>query len=218
MKVPKTPKVNKFLPRTFRIASSVDLNILYDTFCKMFGKTRYSISRVVDLDAPPDKVLRITQYGFVQYILYRATRGHLKLPPRPALQVQWCDDILKLPRVNSQSDLQQQAEDPTRLFLCIIPGMALKYGTQMHPYLAHSSRTIECYGGQGVGSRPLDHPLVLPYTAIAFELPVKRISPEKAALLSSTILKLVGAPEQITSCCSQAQDQLASATLLYHQK
>lgn len=94
--------------------------------------------------------------GFVRYIIAKATNQRVIVPDGSFNQLAWAQ-TQGLHQLEKYKDVVYG--DPTRLFLCFIKAADTREGIG-HVWLVGKSsekdipRTMESYGGHGIGSRP----------------------------------------------------------------
>lgn len=113
--------------------------------------------------------------GFVRYALAKASDQKVILPDGSFNQLSWAQNQ-GLHKLDNYKDVVYG--DPTRLFLCFIKAADTKEGIG-HVWLVHKSsdkdipRTMESYGGCGVGSRPWFASPLRHRCHYAYELPTE---------------------------------------------
>lgn len=113
----------------------------------------YSLGAKPAFEKTPDQIRVSDCSGWSRYLLYHATDHALVLPEGSAEQHEWCDSkgLHKVTYANAV-----QYGSPSRLFICFIVPETQPDGIG-HVWMLHGqgeqARTVECYGGHGVGSR-----------------------------------------------------------------
>lgn len=149
----------------------VSLALLEAVHRNMAGRVRYGMGcKAPALDCDSHEITRIDCSGYVRYVLARATSQRLILPDGSWEQRAWCETRLR--QLARYADVAYAKEDPSRLFIAFIEPGAIGPGKAGHVWLVLAGRTLESYGGVGVGSRPWDAWTLKRYASAAYELPV----------------------------------------------
>lgn len=123
---------------------ALDLKVFYDFGGKFKDITDFT---------PAEKGVDCS--GFIRWFLYHASNGAVLFPDGSVNQNEWCKH-LKLPRFTYGIAALNRTG---AAFICFKPPTKGKAG---HVWIIRNGRTIESYGGKGIGSRSaLTHILLL---------------------------------------------------------
>ena len=134
----------------------IDFAKLESDFGAMNGRVRYLLGSKAGLFAQPAAIKTIDCSGLTRYLLYRCT-GVL-WPDGSTNQLDFARKHLR--ELDRYSDVEY-AKDDDRLFIAFKVPNALQRALNRrdgrargrHVWLVHRGRTLESYGGHGVGRR-----------------------------------------------------------------
>jgi cell wall-associated NlpC family hydrolase len=122
-----------------------------------YGKVKYKMGAKPPLNGVAGKDFTQSDCsGFVRWILWLATNGHLILPSGSWYQWEWCKDRDFKPTAGGYAE--GAALHDRRLRIAFF---GAKRGRAGHVWLILNGNTYESYGGRGVGSRKWDTPVLL---------------------------------------------------------
>jgi hypothetical protein len=104
--------------------------------------------------------------GAVRYLLYNATSGQLVIPDGSWYQREWCEDHLIQIPYGTVANAGRE-----RLFIAFITAGVNGSGETGHVWLVHNGKTLESYGGHGIGRRNWDYRVLREQVHKCFELP-----------------------------------------------
>jgi hypothetical protein len=132
----------------------------------MDGHIHYGFGAKAALGASPASIHAIDCSGFVRYLMYQATNGHLTMPDGSWIQQEWCDHR-KLKAVTYSSTA---ANDPILRIAFLPPTTHHHHHHAGHVWLILGGQTIESHGGAGPSRRPWNTPILLNNVQHCYEL------------------------------------------------
>lgn len=112
------------------------------------GVVKYKLGAKPGLHDEPGIDFKLSDCsGFVRWLLFKGTDGKTTLPDGSWIQETWCDN--EGFNKNPYASVADNKDDYLRV--AFIKAYRGKVG---HIWLIHNGKTIECYGGVGVGRRP----------------------------------------------------------------
>lgn len=130
----------------------INFGLLAELFSRTAGRVKYKLGAKCALDADSASIKQIDCSGVVRWWLHRA--AGIQLPDGSQQQLAWARANLR--KLEKYSDVQYAAGDDSRLFIAFLspkPGKAWP----RHVWLVWKGKTMESYGGHGVGGRPWNH-------------------------------------------------------------
>lgn len=117
------------------------------------GRVKYKLGAKVAIGAIVAAIKQVDCSGYVRWLADKAGFNRL-LPDGSQVQLEWCRANLR--KLEKYSDVQYAKDDPNRVFIAFL---SPKPGSQWprHVWLVHMGKTMESYGGHGVGSRDWSH-------------------------------------------------------------
>jgi cell wall-associated NlpC family hydrolase len=136
---------------------------VFDHLC-IHGTTYKLGAKAPSLSCDTSLVSAIDCSGFVRYLLARASRQGLVIPDGSVNQHQWCREQ-GFPKVAYGGPSIATSK---RLYLAFIePVYEVRPG---HVWFVYQGHTMESYGGQGVGSRAWNTPVLVRRVAGCYQL------------------------------------------------
>jgi len=126
----------------------VDRTRLVEALESCENRVTYNLGAKVPLDAEPGAIKKIDCSGWARWLVHFITHGETTMPDGSQNQLAWCrESNFKL------TEFGNCALTDGRLRICF---MRAKPGGHGHVWLCINGRTIESYGGHGVGRRKWD--------------------------------------------------------------
>jgi hypothetical protein len=128
----------------------VSISALQTLFNNMSGRVTYSLGAKCDsLTEDSHDIDEMDCSGFVRFAITKCSNPQAVIPDGSATQHEWFQS--QGFEVANYSIAAQQA-NPGKLFICFMTPET--GGGTGHVWFCWKGRTMECYGGHGVGSRP----------------------------------------------------------------
>lgn len=172
---PKTPKSWKFQ------AIPEGVTVSEFRFLASFAgyKARYDYGSKVPLGVHPGQLKQLDCSGWTRYALHRATVGRLTPPDGSWFQQRWAQDMVDKGRFRRVDYHSIRKLRGNRLFLCYMPPQINRRRVVKVAHIwfvLHDEqgwRTLECYSGRGIGSRPINTPVLMRRVRDCFEIPIQ---------------------------------------------
>lgn len=148
----------------------IDLALLLRIHGKMAGRVKYRLGAKARASQQTGEIEEIDCSGYVRYLMQRC--GVPDFPDGTWAQSRW---LAKSDWASKRyNDLRYTVNDPTRLFVAGFTEYSDARGRRRHGHiwLVHQGRTLESYGGVGVGSRSWSHPTLKRLVKFCYEVPV----------------------------------------------
>lgn len=148
----------------------IDLASLKLVHGKMAGRVTYLMGAKARASAQTSEIAELDCSGYVRYLMQRC--GAPDFPDGTWDQSRWLAKSGWEPK--EYGNLKHTVADPTRLFVAGFTEYSDARGHRRHGHiwLVHAGKTIECYGGVGVGSRAWSHKTLRSLVTFCYEVPI----------------------------------------------
>lgn len=152
----------------------IDLPLILRIHSKMARRVRYRLGAKARTSQQTGEIEELDCSGYVRYLMQRC--GEPDVPDGTWAQSRWLATSGWEPKL--YDNLKHTVNDPTRLFVAGFTEYSDARGRRRHGHiwLVHQGRTLESYGGVGVGSRAWSHATLKSLVTFCYEVPIRDLS------------------------------------------